>query len=60
MLNSLDNQLIYKTYGIFTSFTCLVGDCSEVSMLWDYFWTFKIRLQFINYMVIEYDNGAGQ
>ena len=60
LLNSPENQLAFNAYGLYTSFQCLRGDCSELSALWDYYWTFRIRLPFIDYAIIEYNSNANK
>ncbi len=60
LLNSPENQLAFNAYGLCTSFQCLQGDCSELSALWDYYWTFRIRLPFIDYTIIEYTSNGNK
>jgi hypothetical protein len=52
------NQGIMEMENVSTSFRCLVGTCQEVSHLWDYFWTHKLRFDFIDYILLGYQSNG--
>jgi len=52
------NNAIKDETGTSTSFRCIAGDCLAVGHLSDYFWTYKIRYSFIDYIHIKYSNSS--
>jgi len=56
MNTNTHNKFIQDRQNTSISFKCVKGECTEAAVLWDYFWVFKLRNTFINYIVVNYNS----